>query len=66
MNKRNLCRNSLTGLGLAVGLLLMSGCSTTGETPDPADPTYGGGENCSQYPNLADIRKCEIRNDMRN
>jgi len=52
---------------LALAPLVLFGCSSTEETSEP-DPTSqsGGEEDCSVYTGAADIRECEIRNEMRN
>ena len=64
MKKRNLCRKFLTVLGLAVGLLLMSGCSSTEETSDIGIAASVGSEDCANFSNQADVLECDIRNDM--
>ena len=65
MKKHNLRSKFLTVLGFGVGLLLLSGCSSSEESSDTSSESSGGSEDCSQYDNQVDITECEARNAMR-
>lgn len=65
MKKHNLRSKFLTVLGFGVGLLMLSGCSSSEESSDTASESSGGSEDCSMYTNQVDITECEARNAMR-
>ena len=67
MKNHNLRSKFLTVLGLAVGLLLMSGCSSTEETSDTSDTSSessSGDRDCTQFSKQTDIKECELWNEM--
>ena len=63
MKKHNLRSKFLTVLGFGVGLLLLSGCSSTEESSDTASQSSGGDRDCSQFTNEVDIKECELWNE---
>jgi hypothetical protein len=48
---------------LAIALMMLAGCSFTGEGSRYS--SSGGGEDCSRYSNDIDNAECETRNEMR-
>ena len=66
MKKHNLRSKFLTVLGFGVGLLLLSGCSSSEESSDTdtASESSSGDRDCTQFTNEVDITECELWNEM--
>ena len=67
MKRHNLRSKFLTVLGLGIGLLLLSGCSSSEEAEEPADTaseSSSGDRDCTQFTNEVDITECELWNSM--